>query len=325
MPEWLVEKGIGETRAALVEGGRIVEARIELDGTIPAGTILAARLIDSRNRTARDESGPEYLLPHVPKGLSEGEAFNIEVTRPAIPGPEPWKRPLAKATRDERRRPRSLAERLRESGASVRMLALPAPRDKLAEAGWGDLIDEARSGRVDFGDGSLGIFVTPAMTLIDVDGSLPAAELAIAGARAAAEAIRRLDIGGSIGIDLPTVQGKAARQAPAEEIDLILPQPFERTAVNGFGFLQIVRPRRRASLIELAQDRAAFEARALLRRVAFHGTGAKRLVGHPEVIAILESNPDWIDPIGRQLGGAVALRSDASLPIYGAYAENAGT
>jgi hypothetical protein len=318
----LLEKGVGETRAALVEDGRILGTRIELDGTIPAGTILEARLVDSRNRIARDTGGTEYLLAHVPKELSEGAAFNIEVTRPAIPGPEPWKRPLAKATRDERRRPRSLAERLRANGAAVRQLTLPAAQDELAMAGWNELVDEARSGRVDFAGGSLGIFFTPAMTLIDVDGTAPPAELAIAGARAAAEAIRRLDIGGSIGIDLPTVAGKAARQAPAEAVDSTLPQPFERTAVNGFGFLQIVRPRSRASMLELAQDRAAFEARALLRRVAFEGSGARRLAAHPAIIAVLEANPGWIETLSGQLGGAVTLRSDASLPIHGSYAES---
>ena len=328
MPEWLLEKGIGETRAALVEDGRIIDSRIELDGTVPAGTILGARLTDNgrngRNGIARDETGTDYLLPHVPRGIAEGAELNIEVTRPAIPGPEPWKRPLAKATQDERRRPRSLAERLRESGTPVRQLTLPATRDELAEAGWNDVIDEARTGRVDFPGGSLGIFFTPAMTLIDVDGTLPAAELAVAGALAAAEAVRRLDIGGSIGIDLPTVSGKAARQAPAGAVDAILPQPFERTAVNGFGFVQIVRPRSRASLLELAQDRAAFEARAALREAVFEPSGPKRLVGNPAVIAVLESNRDWVAALERQLGGAVSLRSDRSLPIHNAYAENAG-
>ncbi|HET9811733.1 MAG TPA: ribonuclease, partial [Sphingomicrobium sp.] len=150
----------------------------------------------------------------------------------------------------------------------------------------------------------------------------PAAELAVAGAKAAARAVRRLDIGGSIGIDLPTVAGKAQRTAVAEALDAILPRPFERTAVNGFGFVQIVRPRRRASLIELAQDRSGFEARALLRRAAFDGSGPKRLVAHPAVIAALESNPAWTETLARQIGGAVALRADASLPIHGAYAEN---
>jgi ribonuclease G len=325
LPEWLVESGIGEVRATLVEGGRIVEARIEPDGTVPAGTILEARLVDSgssgRNGIARTENGTDYLLPHVPREITDGAVLNIEVTRPAIPGPETWKRPLAKATRDERRRPRSLAERLRATGEPVRPLTLPAACDELAEAGWNDLIDEARSGQVDFGGGSLGIFVTPAMTLVDVDGGLAPADLAIAGARAAAEAIRRLDISGSIGIDLPTVSGKASRQAAAAAVDAVLPQPFERTAVNGFGFLQIVRPRARASLIELTQDRPAFEARAILRSAAFESGGPKRLVGHPAVVAVLESRPEWIDTLARQVGGAVTLRSDPSIPIHGAYAE----
>ena len=128
---------------------------------------------------------------------------------------------------------------------------------------------------------SFGVSPTPAMTLIDVDGTLPPADLAAAGAEAAARAILRHDIGGSIGIDLPTVAGKAQRQRIGELVDAILPQPFERTAVNGFGFLQIVRPRRRASLFELAADRPAFEARALLRRAAMERTGATRSGGQP--------------------------------------------
>jgi hypothetical protein len=327
LPEWLVESGIGETRAALVEGDRIIEARIELDGTIPAGTILRARLVDvgsgGRNGAARDESGTDYLLRHVPREITEGASFNIEVTRPELPGPEPWKRPLAKATRDERRRPQSLAERLRSSGHPVRKLAFPGPRDELGKAGWADLIDEARTGRIDFAGGSLGLFVTPAMTLIDVDGTLPLADLAIEGARASARAIRRLDVTGSIGIDLPTARGKEARAAAAKAVDEALPQPFERTAVNGFGFLQVVRPRSRASLLELAQDRAAFEARALLRRLAFEPACPKRLVGHPALLAVVEGQPGWIEDFSRHAGGAVTLRSDPSLPIHGAYAEKA--
>ncbi len=325
MPEWLIEKGIGESRAALVADGRILEARIELEETIPAGTILRARLVQAgaggRNGIARDESGTDFLLPHVPVEITEGATLNVKVTRPPLPGPEPWKRPLAKATRDERRRPQSLPERLRSSGEPVRKLSLPASRDELAELGWHDLIDEARSGRVDFPGGSLGLFFTPAMTLIDVDGTLPPSELAISGAGAAAGAIRRLDIGGSIGIDLPTARGKEARSAVAEAVDAILPQPFERTAVNGFGFLQIIRQRSRASLVELAQDRASFEARALLRRAAFEPPGPKRLTAHPAVIAVLESRPEWLDTLARQAGGIVTLRGDAALPMSGAYAE----
>ena len=184
-------------------------------------------------------------------------------------------------------------------------------------------MDQAVSGQVEFGGGTLNIFVTPAMTLIDVDGRLSPAELATAGAAEAARAIRRLDIGGSIGIDLPTTGSKAARQAAAAAIDAHLPPPFERTAVNGFGFVQIIRPRLRASLIELAQDRAAFEARALLRRVALEPPGPKRLVAHPAVIALLEARSDWFEALSRQVGGAVGLRAEPTLPISGGYAEPA--
>jgi ribonuclease G len=99
-------------------------------------------------------------------------------------------------------------------------------------------------------------------------------------------------------------------------------QPFERTAVNGFGFVQIVRPRSRASLIELAQDRAAFEARALLRRAAFEPPGPKRLVAHPAVAAVLEDRRDWLDALAGQTGGAVSLRADPALPMSGGYAES---
>src|SRR3546814_5444865 len=88
------------------------------------------------------------------------------------------------------------------------------------------------------------------MLLIDIDGEGHALALAQAGAREAAALIRRYDIGGSIGVDFPSVPDRAGRQAIDAAIDAALPQPFERTAVNGFGFMQIVRRRERPSLIE---------------------------------------------------------------------------
>ena len=145
----------------------------------------------------------------------------------------------------------------------------------------------------------------------------------MAGAQAAARAIRRHGVGGSIGIDLPTVAGRAERQAIAEAVDAILPQPFERTAVNGFGFLQIVRPRRHASLFELAADRAAFEARALLRQAALGAPGAKRLAAHPAIAAELEGHLDWLAALAAQVGGEISLRADPALPMSGGHAEPA--
>jgi len=312
LPEWLVERGIGESRAVRAIDGEIVDARILLDGMARAGTRLAARLTAVGPPTIAEADGQQYLLPRGARGISEGAELVVEVTREAIPGAEPWKRPLAAVTQKSPGSPEPL---------DAEALPFPADADRLAQLGWNDLVEEARSGVVRFAGGELRISATPAMTLIDVDGYLPARELAVAGASAAARAILRLDIGGSIGIDLPTAGNKTVRQEAAAAIDDGLPPPFERTAVNGFGFVQIVRPRRRASLVELGQDRAAFEARALLRRAAFEPAGAKRLVAHPAVVALLQSRKDWLDEFARQVGGAVELRADAALPMSGGYAE----
>ena len=318
MPEWLIERGIGETRAVCLEDGEIVEARVQLDGTVPAGSVFAARLIDvgtnGRNAVAADEQGLEYLLPQAPRGVTQGASLKIEVTREPIPGAETWKRPFARAA-DE------------AVGSSPpldgELLPFPAPLDRLAAAGWADLLDEARSGIIRFAGGELRVSLTPAMTLIDVDGHLAVEELAMAGAEAAARTILRHGIGGSIGIDLPTTTGKTRRQAIGAAVDAILPQPFERTAVNGFGFMQIVRPRTRASLFELAADRAAFEARALLRLAAMQRTGATARGAPTPRVRAIERPPGGLAALARQLGGAAVLRSDPSLPIHGGYVQAA--
>ncbi len=320
MPEWLVERGIGETRAILVEKDEIVEARVELDGTIPAGSVLEARLASigtsGRNAVAVAQGGIEFLLPLGAPGATQGATVVIEVTRGAIPGTEPWKRPLARLSDKQPHLTASLAET-----AGNQLLTFPSPSDALGERGWNDLVDEARSGTVTFAGGELRVAPTPAMTLIDIDGYLPPDELAFVGAAEAARAVRRLDIGGSIGIDLPTTSGKSARKDAAGAIDAALPQPFERTAVNGFGFVQIIRPRFRASIVELALDHPSFEARALLRRIALEAPGPKRIIAHPAVARVLEDRREWISDLARQLGGSIELRSETTIPMSGGYAE----
>ena len=296
-----------------VADGDIVEARIQLEGAAPAGsTIRQAALKRVGPPAIATDGDQEYLLPKGAGTATEGTAIAIEITREAIPGPEPWKRPLARIAETK-------AAPLLEGEA----VPFPAPFDSFGSAGWWDLIDESRSGIIRFRGGELRIFVTPAMTLIDVDGTGPTGELSLAGVEAAARAILRHGIGGSIGIDLPTVSGKAERQALGQAFDAGFHQPFERTAVNGFGFMQVVRPRRHASLFELASDRPAFEARNLLRRAAFEPAGARRIVAHPAVIAALEAKPRWIDALARQIGGAVSLRADGGLAMSGGHAEQA--
>jgi hypothetical protein len=305
LPEWVIEDGIGETRAALIENDEIVEARVRRGGITPAGTVLEAKLVAVAPRVTVEAAGERFLLPRGVSGVTEGSRLVIEITREALGGSQPWKLGFARRSDHE------------ACAAPPLVKGTPGRIDA-----WDDLLEEARSGIVRFEGGELRIEPTAAMTMIDVDGWLVPDKLAQMAAWAAARAIRRLDIGGSIGIDFPTLNDKAARAEVDSILDAYLEKPFERTAMNGFGFIQIVRPRKRASLIELAQDRAPFEARALLRRAASEKPGAKRVVAHPAVIAVLERSPQWLDALGRQLGGNIGLRADAALPMSGGYAEN---
>jgi hypothetical protein len=330
LPEWLYEDGIGEARAALIENDTIVEALIEVEGAGPrAGAVLEGRLtriaIPARRGFVTLEDRTEILVEPLPRDWTQGALVRVAITREAVSERDRVKRAKGRPAPDQ-----DLADgpdlraRLRATDVAVRTLALHDP-DPLEAAGWSELIEQAQSGLWPFPGGELRITPTPAMTLIDVDGYLDPAALALAAATAAGEAIRAFGIAGSIGIDFPTLGGKDVRGAVAAAFDAALSAPFERTAVNGFGFLQLIRPRLRASLIEqLRGDVDGHAARALLRRIEREGrTGATTLVAHPRVIAVLAARPDWLDRLGRRLGGVVGLRGDAGIAMSGGHAEPA--
>lgn len=306
MAEWLFEAGIGEARAALVEHGDIIEAAIEPDGGgLRVGAVHEARLADA----GRVSIGAEVaVLDRVPPRLSIGAGLCVEITREAIPEPGRAKPARASATDDAPRPAPSLLDRLAASGLPVRRLHPHAP-DALEAAGWSELLEEARTGDIAFPGGALRMWPTPAMTLFDVDGGGDLAALSIAAAPAVARAIRRHNIGGSIGIDFPTLPDKAARNAVAAAIDTSLPAPFERTAVNGFGFLQIIRPRPRASLPELLRaDPVGAATRAALRAV--ERTPPDSPSAHdlsPAVRARLAAEPAWLSEVARRTGRPISL------------------
>lgn len=305
LPEWLYEDGIGETRAALVYDGRVVRALILTDdaGAQP-GAVMAGRLIErlaSGAGRAESDAGPLWL-PRVPAGLALGARVRLEITREAIPEPGRAKLPHAAVTEDAPRPAPTLRARIAATGDPVRALAAHQP-DDLEAAGWSELLAEAADGEIAFPGGVLRMTPTPAMTLFDVDGEGVGEALAIAAARAAAQAIIRHGIGGAIGIDFPTLAGKAARQAVAAAIDAHLPPPFERTTVNGFGFLQIIRPRRYASLPErLRADPLAAETRAYLRERERTPPGAPVMPIPRRYAAVLGRRPDWLAELTRRTG-----------------------
>ena len=266
MAEWLYEEGIGENRAALVDGERILIAEIELPSSGPrVGAVVRARLADVRSGALLLDGGQEAVLTKPAVGLAEGASLTVEIVRKAIAERRRIKPARAVPTDAEPCPGPDLLARIVATGDPVRHLRSHQP-NLLEAAGWSEVMNEALTGDIGFPGGALLMSLTPAMTLFDVDGDPPLGALALVAAEAAAAAIVRHGIGGSIGIDFPTLANRKERQAVAAMIDAALPQPFERTAVNGFGFMQIVRPRLRPSLPELLRgDRAGAEARAALR------------------------------------------------------------
>jgi len=329
LAEWLYEAGIGETRAALVEAGHILEMHVERDDEtgLRVGTIRRARLTRKADGSGRglvtlDGAIAAQLQP-VPAGLTEGSALMVEVIREALrEGAEtkPLRVRAAAADAQPADGP-ELRARIAATGQPVRTCG---PRD-LDDHGWSEALEQAASGIVTTPDVLLRLALTPAMTLIDVDGAGAPADVALAGAVIVGRSIRRFGIQGSIGIDLPTITDKAGRQAAAAALDMVLPQPFERTAVNGFGFLQIVRRRERASLIETVQaDPVLTAALALLRQAErATGHGAVTLQAHPAIAARIGTRPDWLDALARTLGAPVSLRPDERLAISAGHASRA--
>ena len=312
-PEWLYEAGIGEARAALVDDDRIIEAAIELDGdALKVGLIARARLVEllpgRRGRVALE--GGEASINHLPPGITQGASLTVEIVREALP--EAGRAKLAKAVPSDLPPcpAPTLYERLIATGLPVRSPRAHEP-DALEAAGWSELLDEAVSGEIVFPLGALRLSPTPAMTLFDVDGAPPLDTLAIAAAHAVARALRRHGIGGSIGIDFPTLQGKAQRNAVAAAIDGSLPQPFERTAMNGFGFLQIVRPRPRASIPEILRgDPVGAATRATLRTLErTPPTASRRHTLPASVHARLMARPAWLAELARRTGVVHELES----------------
>jgi hypothetical protein len=322
LAEWLYEQGIGEDRAILVEQGEIVEAAIELPERLRAGTVadgrLTAILVPGRRGIVRIGED-EALIEPLPGRVTEGQRVRVEIVREAIGEEGRSKLARCRLSEDEPRPGPGLDERIVAFSPHDSTGA-----DRFEQAGWSELLEQASNGEIEFDGGGLRMSLTPAMTLFDVDGALPPADLAAAGAAAAARAIRRHGISGSIGIDLPTLAGRGERQRAAAALDSVLPQPFERTAVNGFGFLQVIRRRERASIPELLRsDPVGAAARALLRKAErASGAGERVLTAAPAVIARIEANPDWIVELERRTGARAILRAEQGLSISAGHAQS---
>ena len=310
MPEWLVEEGIGETRALLLDGDTVLSAKCRWPGELHAGNALAAKLTTKRGTrgTALTGDGREVLVDKLPRDASEGSTLELRITRAAMTERGRYKLPSARpvsvvAVTDD---PFDIGKRVHRFPAGA----------------WEDVWHAASSGEVAFDGGSLLFAVTPAMTLVDIDGDLDPRTLALAAVEPLALALRQFDLGGSIGIDFPTLEAKADRKAVDAALESALAGwPHERTAMNGFGFVQIVARLEGPSLLHrFATSRVGMAARMALRRAEMvEGAGATLLTVHPALKAKLKA--EWIAEVERRTGRALRIETHPGLAIEAATAQ----
>ncbi|HEX5644211.1 MAG TPA: ribonuclease [Erythrobacter sp.] len=322
MADWLVEEGIGEHRAIRLNCDGIEQARVQWPGDqLVAGEVADAIL---RQRLGEGSAGLVEFPGHqqafatlVPKRVSVGAPVRVKVTREAIAERGRLKLAQARHCETDLRPPPTLAEALREDGHDVEVVGrFPDLHD------WDDLWIDAARQQVDFNGGTLLFAETPAMTLIDVDGG-PDRAIWFNAIPVLARALQRFDLGGNIGIDFPTVRDKEDRKSLDARLgECLRDWPHERTAMNGFGFVQIVARLERPSLLHrIARDRAGAAARWLLRRAeAVPLPGAILLGCHPQVASALR--PGWLEELGRRTGREVRVASDPCLALEAGFAQS---
>jgi hypothetical protein len=323
--EWLVEAGIGETRAILVEQGEIRAARVQWDEGLLPGLVAEAQVValaqGGKRGTARFADGNEALVDQLPAGTSDGTRLMLRISRAAIAERGRGKLAQARPAPGEAPRP---APPLIDTLGPEPARTVSAISTAFDAAGWPDLVSEALWGTIDFSGGSLIVSPTPAMTLIDVDGAMAPSALALAAVPVIVAACARFDLAGSIGIDFPTLAAKAERQAVDSALaDALAESGFrgERTAMNGFGFVQLVSRLERPSMVALYAARpVAAAARMLLRRaerVAEPGT--LLLTAHPAVRRAMKSA--WLDDLARRTARDLRWAEDAGLAPAAAFAQ----
>ena len=269
---------------------------------------LTTKLAGAKRGVATLENGTQVLVDHLPPELTEGASMALRISRAAI----------AERGRLKRAHGRYLAPTLPKDDAALYTQALEGKHVPHFEAGlWEEVWHAASSGSISFAGGEILCSVTPAMTVIDIDGDLGPRELALSAIPAIAKALEWFDLGGNIGIDFPTVQAKADRRAVDEALGAALAVwPHERTAMNGFGFVQIVARLEGPSLLHrFSTSRVGMCARYALRVAErSQGTGpVLELRVHPALRAKLK--PEWIEELTRRSGRQVRIETDPGLAL----------
>ncbi|WP_445948631.1 ribonuclease E/G [Sphingorhabdus sp.] len=312
----------GERRAAFVENGNIVEIHIQRDALWALGECGAGR-IDRKTPSgayviADDNS---ELLLRSKMGAPEGARIMFEVAREAIAEPGRNKPPEI-ILREGVCEPLMGKDALWE--ARVASLGPSAINASIAEG-----FDVAIAGQSQRGDVTISFQRTKAGLVFDIDGIGDAFAINMVAATEIARLLRLYQIGAMVLIDFVSMESKAQRTQIAEAFDaasLADARPFERTAINGYGMMQVVRARPRPSVLDqlfgtrIAALSDETKAYWLLRAVAQStGFGTRTVTAQPDVATLLQSErwAAWRATAVRLAGADMVVVADEKAAGYG--------
>ena len=312
----------GERRAALVENGNIVEIHIQrdmqwvlgegghgrVDRKTPAGAYVIA-----------DDGGELLLRSKISD--TDGTLVAYEVVREAISEPGRIKLPEVKLIDS------ASGTLQQKDGLWARRIALLGQKCLTAPIAQG--FDIAIAGQSQLGDVAISFQRTKAGLVFDVDGIGDAFVINSIAATEVARLLRLYQVGAMVMIDFVSMESKAQRTKIAEIFDAAAAfdgRPFERTAINGYGLMQVVRARPRPSVLDLlfgtriAALSDETQAYWILRAVAqSSGFGVRTVSARPGVVRLLNSQ-QWA-PLRAQavrLAGAdIVVVADEKTAVYG--------
>ncbi len=320
------ENARGEFRAGVFEAGKLVEyycARPS-ETVFWIGYAYIARIISKQNGFAIVNLGDAQALLRPAPAAPEGCDISIEITRLAIPEPGHQKLMEVKAI-TPRAKYRNSDELLVQIDNAAQ--EIPAAPDHMEQ--FQDCVDLALSGYFNFLGGSITWERTRAGVVFDIDGISTPRDLNIAAALEIARLLRLFQIGGSVMIDFVAMTNKADRLAVINAFDAtsnVDPRPYERTAINGYGLCQIIRPRPGPSLLDMllgtnskSPCTATLAVELLRAAAASHGVGPRTLTTAPAIALLLET-PAWREECHRlekQLGAPARIVTDPHITGYG--------
>ena len=312
----------GERRAALVEGGNILEIHIQRDVQWVLGECGTGR-IDRKTPSgayiiADDRS---ELLLRSKISDPEGARVAFEVTREAISEPGRTKPPEI-MLRNNLPNPLPQKDALWDNRLSL--LGHESVAASIASG-----FDVALAGQSIVGDVTISFQRTKAGIVFDVDGIGNAFAINSVAATEIARLLRLYQIGAMVMVDFVSMEAKTQRTQIAEIFDAastLDQRAFERTAINGYGLMQVVRARPRPSVLDhlfgtrIAALSDETQAYWLLRAVAASsGFGPRTVTARPVVARLLQSGQwaKWRAEAIRLSGADMVVVAEEKTSGYG--------